>query len=155
MAPIAVAAALGMSAEAAFANPFVTLAGSWRGSGKVSPVGGVMERVNCRVGYQVSGSSVTQTINCAGTDYRISAVGNMTYSGGRITGFWRESNYGVGGSIRGTAKGGGAYIRISSDAFNGRMVIKVGGRSSHSVTITQFDPGSGRYIPLASMTLRR
>lgn len=152
---IALVAGAVLSSGAAHANPFKTLSGSWKGSGQVSPIGGRGERVNCRVGYQVSGGSINQTIRCAGTDYRISASGNLSLSGTTITGSWKESTYGVGGSVRGSAKGKGVYLRISSKEFNGRMVITVSGRSSHKVNITQFDAGTGRYLPLANMTLRR
>lgn len=151
----ALVAATLMSAGTASANPFKTLSGSWKGSGKVSPLGGRAERVSCRVGYQVSGGSITQTLRCAGTDYRISATGNLSLSGTTITGSWRESTYGVGGSVRGSAKGNGVYLRISSKEFNGRMVITLSNRSNHTVKITQFDAGSGKYTPLANMALKR
>lgn len=148
------AGALWAEAAVADPNPFSRLNGSWRGSGQVSPLGGASERVLCRVSYRVSGSKVSQSINCAGADYRINASGDITVSGGKLSGSWREQVYGVGGGVSGTAKGNSIFARISSDKFNGRMSIKAAG-SRHTVSITQFDPGSGKYTPMASITLRR
>ena len=141
--------------SAAEANPFSTLSGSWRGSGQVSPYGGKGERVNCRVGYSVSGAQITQSILCAGTDYKVNAKGKLTYAKGKVSGTWTEATYKVGGKVHGTAKPGAMFLRITGDAFSGRMAIKGGGGSSHTVHITQFDPGSGKYTTLANMSLSR
>lgn len=152
---VAFAMVTAMTTGAAQANPFSKLSGSWRGSGQVSPLGGQGERVRCRVGYSVSGASVTQSINCAGTDYRVNASGKLTYANGKVTGSWTESNYNVGGKVYGTAKPGQMYLRITGDAFSGRMAIKAAGGSRHTVHITQFDAGSGKYTTLANMSLSR
>lgn len=135
-------------------NPFSQLAGAWRGSGTVSPLGSHAERVLCRVSYDVSGNDTHQTMDCAGTDYRIIVSADLTVSGGKLSGRWSESNFGVSGRVGGIAKGNTIYVRISSEQFSGRMTIKAQG-NRHTVHISQFDAGSGRYSHMASITLRR
>ena len=67
-------------------NPFDQLKGYWRGGGTLTPKGGKPEKVSCRVTYNVAGSAVTQTMNCAGTDYKVNTTSKFTYSGGKISG---------------------------------------------------------------------
>lgn len=147
--------ALGLPAPVhADPNAFAALAGSWRGSGVVSPTGTQKERVLCRVTYTLSGSDMRQTMDCAGTDYKISVTSDLKIKQDAISGKWQETTYGIGGGVSGLARGNQIFIRISSQNFQGRMSIKVGG-DSHTVDITQFDPGSGQYTHMASITLRR
>ncbi len=135
-------------------NAFAALAGSWRGSGVVSPPGTQKERVLCRVTYTLSGSDVRQSMDCAGADYKISVTSDLKISQDSISGKWQETTYGIGGGVSGLARGNQIFVRISSQSFQGRMSIKVGG-DTHTVDITQFDPGSGQYTHMASITLRR
>lgn len=145
---------LPLTASARSENPFDDLKGSWRGSGTLSPLGGDQEHVSCRVSYNVSGASTTQTMTCAGTDYKVTTNANLSVSGGRISGSWSESLTGASGSVSGSAKNGKVRARISGDKFNGLMSINVSG-SSHSINITQFDSGSGRYRPVANVSLSK
>ncbi|MDH3581207.1 MAG: hypothetical protein OEM91_11350 [Hyphomicrobiales bacterium] len=138
----------------ALGNPFAELAGSWRGDGTLEPLGGDAERVVCRAKYDVSEAAVTQTIICAGTDYKINAVSNLTYSGGTLTGSWKEKNYGAGGGASGSVKGGRIYLRISGESFNARMSIDMSD-DQHTVTIKQFNAGNGEYRHVASLNLAR
>ncbi|MGI9384486.1 MAG: hypothetical protein ACR2PO_15135 [Methyloligellaceae bacterium] len=150
--------AIGAGASPASANAFNKLKGSWRGGGTVSPVGGASEKVACRVSYGVAGASVTQSITCAGTDYRISANASLklsnTKSAGSVSGSWRETIYNVGGGANGSFSGNRINVFISGDKFSGRMTISVKGRS-HTVSITQFDAGTGKYTSMANIRLRR
>ncbi len=136
------------------ASPFEKLEGSWRGAGTVSPLGGKGERVRCRVSYRVSGDNLTQKINCAGTDYRITASSDLTIDGTSISGSWQETSFGVGGDATGLAKGGSIFVRISSEDFSGRMSIQVAG-DRQTVRITQFDAGTGEYVTMAAISLSR
>ncbi|MGD9867621.1 MAG: hypothetical protein AB7U38_06450 [Hyphomicrobiales bacterium] len=141
-------------ADAAQANPFSVLAGNWQGSGTLEPMEGSKERVICRVNYSVSDSSINQSINCAGTDYRIDATGNFSYAEGKLSGHWSEANYGASGSATGTVTGSTVFVRINGDKFTGRMKFNLSG-SSHSVAIEQFNAGNGRYSTVADVSLRR
>lgn len=150
--------AFGASATPVSANAFNKLKGSWRGGGVVSPVGGASEKVACRVSYGVAGASVTQSITCAGTDYRINANAKLKLSSGRsvgkVSGSWRENTYNVGGGANGSYSTNRINVFISGEKFSGRMTINIRGRS-HTVSITQFDAGTGKYTNMANISLRR
>ena len=79
------------SAFSASANPFEKLKGNWSGSGTVDPLKGNPERVSCRATYKVEGAAVTQSMRCAGTEYKFDAHSNLTYEGGKISGAWNET----------------------------------------------------------------
>lgn len=138
----------------ALANPFAELSGSWKGDGTLEPLGGDAERVVCRAKYDVAAETVTQTIICAGTDYKINAVSNLTYSGGELSGSWNEKNYGASGGASGSVKGDTIYVRISGESFNARMSINMSD-DQHTVTIKQFNAGNGEYRHVASLNLAR
>lgn len=136
------------------ANPFAELSGSWQGDGMLEPLGGDSERVVCRAKYDVSDAAVIQTIICAGTDYKINAVSNLSYSGGKLSGSWNEKNYGVSGGASGSVRGDTIYVRISGETFNARMSIDMAS-DQHTVKIMQFNAGNGEYRHVASLNLAR
>jgi hypothetical protein len=135
-------------------NPFVLLNGYWSGGGTVTPQKGHAEKVSCRVTYSVAGSSVTQNMRCAGTDYKFNTSSKLTYSGGKISGSWSETTYDAAGTVSGTARGNTVHARISGDKFSGRMSINVSG-SRHTINIVQLDKASGSYRQAATISLRR
>ena len=128
------------------------LDGSWRGSGTVKPIGGQQERLSCRVRYQASSDKVAQNISCAGTDYRFEANANVTCNGDSISGSWSESIANNTGSASGKISGDKMNIEVTGPNFQGRIGVQVTG-SRHSLTINQFDPAAGRYVPVASVAL--
>ena len=142
------------AAPKAAGNPFDQLKGYWRGGGTVTPMNGKAEKVSCRVTYNVAGSTVSQTMRCAGTDYKINTSTKLTYKGGKISGSWNESTYDANGGVSGTANGNTIHARITGDKFSGRMSINISGKG-HSINIIQFNQGSGTYRPVASVSLRR
>ncbi len=135
-------------------NPFDLLNGYWSGGGTVVPGKGAPEKVSCKVTYNVAGSAITQNMRCAGTDYKFSTASKLTYSGGKISGSWSETNYDASGSVSGTAVGNTVHAVISGSKFTGRMSINVSG-SSHSINIVQLDPKTGSYRPAANVSLHR
>src|ERR1700687_55568 len=66
-------------------NPFDILKGYWSGGGTVTPNKGNAENVSCHVTYNVAGPSVSQTMRCAGTDYKFNTSSKLNYSGGKIS----------------------------------------------------------------------
>jgi hypothetical protein len=158
LAALILAAAFAAPAEAAApkaaGNPFDQLKGYWRGGGTVTPNNGNAEKVSCRVTYNVAGTNVSQTMNCAGTDYKINTRTKLTYKGGKISGSWNESTYDANGGVSGTANGNTIHARITGDKFSGRMSINISGKG-HSINIVQFNQGSGTYRPVASVSLHR
>jgi hypothetical protein len=135
-------------------NPLSLLNGYWTGGGRVTPLKGGAYSVSCRATYKVAGSSVTQNLRCSGGDYKFSTSSNFAYRGGRISGSWTESTYSATGSMSGTARGNSIRASISGDKFSGRMSINVSG-SRQTIYIVERDKGSGRYVPVASISLRR
>jgi hypothetical protein len=131
------------------------LDGAWRGSGTVQPIGGAKERISCRVSYKASGPRITQNISCAGTDYKIDAGANVSCNGSNVSGTWSEKTANNTGRITGAIKKGSLNIEIDGPNFQGRFAVKVASRSKHSLTITQFDPGAGRHVPVATIALSR
>jgi hypothetical protein len=134
-------------------NPFEQLAGYWKGSGDVAVVGGNRERIICRVTYRVSGSNVSQNMNCAGSDYKLQTVSQLTYANGRISGSWTESNFDAAGDVDGVARGNTIHANITGNKFSGRMSISISGRS-HTVNLTQLDR-QGQLRPVAVVSLSR
>jgi hypothetical protein len=156
--------AVGMGASvgqlAAACNPqaqslIKNLNGAWRGSGTVKPIGGAEERITCRVNYSGSGARVSQKISCAGTDYKFEAGADVNCDGDAVSGNWTEKVANNTGSVNGTISGEKLNLSVDGPNFKGRFAIKVSGSSKQSLTITQFDPGAGRYVAVATIALSR
>ncbi len=131
------------------------LKGAWRGSGTVKPIGGAEERIACRVHYNTSAARVDQKISCAGTDYKFDAGADVSCDGNDVSGIWNEKVANNTGQIKGKISGDHMNIEVDGPNFQGRFAVKVSGSSSHSLTITQFDPAAGRFVPVATVALTR
>jgi hypothetical protein len=130
------------------------LKGAWRGSGTVKPIGGSEERISCRVSYVSSTGQINQSIDCAGTDWKFKAGANVSCDGDKVSGSWNEQVANNSGSVKGSISGDRLNIEVDGPNFQGRFNVKVAG-SRHSLTITQFDPGAGRHVPVATISLSR
>jgi hypothetical protein len=135
-------------------NPFEQLSGVWKGGGTVTPVNGDAKKVACKVAYKVAGSTLSQNLRCAGTDYRIDATTKLTDKGGKIKGSWNESTYDANGGVIGTANDKTIHAKITGDKFSGRMSINVSD-ADHEINIMQFNETSGTYRPVASVSMHR
>lgn len=131
------------------------LNGAWRGSGTVKPIGGAEERISCRVNYAGATAHVSQKISCAGTDYKFEASAEVNCSGDTVSGNWTEKVANNTGGVNGTISGDKLNIEVDGPNFKGRFAIKVTGSSKQTLTITQFDPGAGRYVAVATIALSR
>lgn len=133
------------------------LEGRWRGHGTVTPIGGVAERILCRVSYATRsrGEGVVQSIDCAGTDYRIRAESSVMCQDSRLMGVWSENLAHNTGTVHGVIRGRRLNISFKGPNFQGRLAVHFASSRQHSVTILQFDPAKGRYVPIARMSLRR
>lgn len=136
------------------ASSLSNLNGYWSGGGRVSPLKGGAKNVSCRATYKVAGSNLTQNLRCSGSDYKFSTSFNVTMKGSRISGTWTESTYSASGRMSGTASGSSIRAAISGDKFSGRMSIKISG-SRQSIYIVELDKGSGRYVPVANLSLHK
>ena len=124
-------------------------------SGTVKPIGGAEERISCRVNYAGATAHVSQKISCAGTDYKFEASAEVNCSGDAVSGNWTEKVANNTGGVNGTISGDKLNIEVDRPNFKGRFAIKVTGSSKQSLTITQFDPGAGRYVAVATIALSR
>jgi hypothetical protein len=131
------------------------LKGAWRGSGTVKPIGGAQERISCRVDYRTTGPRVSQKISCAGTDYKFDASADVSCENNNVSGTWTEKVANNTGRVKGNINGKRMNIEVEGPNFQGRFAVKINGSSRHSLTITQFDPGVGRHVPVAEVSLRR
>lgn len=155
-------AAIGLAAGAASADCsseaqtlIKNLDGSWRGGGTVQPIGGAKERISCRVDYDAKGARIAQKISCAGTDYKFDADARVTCEGDAVKGTWTEKVANNTGSVTGDINGKRLNIEVDGPNFKGRFAVNVDSRTKHSLTITQFDPGAGRHVPVATIALGR
>jgi hypothetical protein len=131
------------------------LKGAWRGSGTVKPIGGAEERMSCRINYAISGPRVSQKISCAGTDYKFDAEADIACNDSNVTGTWSEKVANNTGRVKGNITGDRLNIEVDGPNFQGRFSVRVANASKHSLTITQFDPGAGRHVPVATVSLSR
>lgn len=138
----------------ASANPFEELKGSWRGGGSISPLGGAPERVSCRATYGGGSGALTQNLVCKAASFSLSINANMKVSNEKLSGSWSESFTGTNGSVSGLARGNLVLVRISGAKFNGRMNINVS-KGSHSLSLNQTQPGSGKLVPVANISMSR
>jgi len=136
------------------ASSLAGLNGYWSGGGKITPLKGGAYTVSCRATYKVAGSNLVQHLRCAGGDYKFSSSFTVTMRGSRISGSWTESTYSASGRMSGTASASSIRAAISGDKFSGRMSIRTSG-SRQSIYIVELDKGSGRYVPVASLSLRK
>jgi hypothetical protein len=136
------------------ASSLAGLNGYWSGGGKITPLKGGAYTVSCRATYKVAGSNLVQHLRCAGGDYKFSSSFTVTMRGSRISGSWTESTYSASGRMSGTASASSIRAAISGDKFSGRMSIRISG-SRQSIYIVELDKGSGRYVPVASLSLRK
>lgn len=133
------------------------LSGQWRGTGTVTPIGGQPERILCRISYAKTrgGQGLRQSINCAGTDYRIEASANVRCNGNSISGVWTENIASNTGRISGKLEGQRLRASFKGPNFEGRLSVNFASRGRHTVTISQFDPAKGRHVPVAQISLRK
>ena len=102
----------------------------------------------------MTGSTLSQNLRCAGTDYQIDATTKLTDKGGKIKGSWNEATYDANGGVTGTAKEKTIHAKISGDKFSGRMSINVSD-AGHEINIVQLNEDTGTYRPAASVSLHR
>ncbi len=132
------------------------LAGQWRGSGTVTPIGARQaERILCRISYTKTANGVRQVIDCAGTDYRIQASANVRCNGNSISGLWTENIANNTGRINGRLEGQRLRASFEGPNFQGRLSVNFARQGRHTVTISQFDPAKGRHVPVAEISLRK
>lgn len=117
------------------ASPFDRLGGSWSGSGTATFDGGQKERLSCNGYYRnQGGSKLNLALRCASPSNKIEVRGDLSLSGGQVSGTWEERTYNASGTVSGSASDSGISLGFSGSA-TGSMRVSVSG-SSQSVAIT-------------------
>jgi hypothetical protein len=152
---VAFAASLGMAiSAAAAANPFEELKGDWKGGGTVWLTDGKVKKVDCKATYKVSGSNLTQNLECTGDDYEIEAQLKLSDKGGKVKGSWNEVIYDASGAVSGKARPDIIRAAIRGDKFSGRMSLKVIDQG-HTINIVQLNEKTGTYRLASSLSFHR
>ena len=149
------ASAASAACEAGAQSLIDSLKGDWRGAGTVQPIGGAKERISCRVNYRTNGPSIAQQISCAGTDYKFDAGASVSCEGNKVTGTWNEQVANNTGRVTGNIRGKDLILEVAGPNFTGRFNVKFIADNRHTLTITQFDPGAGRQMPIATIALNK
>jgi hypothetical protein len=144
---------LAVSAKAA-GNPFDALKGDWKGGGTVWLTNGKVKEVDCKASYKVSGSNLTQNLECTGDDYEIEATLKLADKDGKVKGRWNEVIYDASGAVTGNAKPDIIRAIIRGDKFSGRLSLKVT-NGGHSINILQLNEKTGTYSLATSLKFSR
>ena len=127
----AVAAALGLSASAGYAQsrPFAGFDGAWSGNGTVSLSDGSTERIRCRADYKINGTGLglKQTLRCASDSYKFDLSSDVTSQGDRISGNWNEATRNIFGNLQGTAGGGKIDVLVEAPGFTANLMMRTNG----------------------------
>ena len=131
-----VLAAMTLPGSAALAaTPFDRLGGSWAGNGTATFEGGKSEKLRCNGYYRnEGGTKLGLAIRCASPSNKIEVRGDLTYSGGSVSGTWEERTYNAGGTASGSGSEAGINLSFSGSASGSMRVTVSGSRQSVSIT---------------------
>jgi hypothetical protein len=118
-------------------HPFATMAGAWTGGGNIDLTNDIHEKLRCRANYTYgqSNNSLALAIRCASDNYKFELTSDVTERGGLVSGNWKETAYGVSGSINGRVNGGRISAVAKGDSFTAALAVNTNG-NRQSVTIT-------------------
>ncbi len=123
-AALLLASLLSPAATAAPSGPFAALTGSWSGSGTINFKDGHTEALRCRADEAGGrGDTLQITLRCASDSYNFELSSDATYSGGAISGTWREATRNVGGDLTGHASGERIDIAARSQNFAANIAL--------------------------------
>lgn len=118
-------------------HPFAAVAGGWTGGGVISLTNDITERLRCRADHTFNkgASSLALNIRCASDNYKFELSSNVVERRGQITGQWKETGYGVSGSITGRVAGSRITATAQGDKFTSDIsVTTTGNRQTVSLT---------------------
>lgn len=137
-------------AMAASDNPFVSLAGTWSGSGTARFDEGKTESLRCKGYYTNNGNPNTLglSIRCANASAKVELRASLLDTNGAVTGSWEERTYNQSGTVQGRVTPTRMTLSITG-GINGTMTVAISG-SSHSVTVASSGPSfKGVHISLS------
>jgi hypothetical protein len=120
-------ALLAMALPVRAESPFVSLGGSWSGSGQITLDNGKTESIRCRGYYNNKGSDqLGLAIRCASASNKIEMRADLNYSGGSVSGTWEERTFNATGTITGKASASRLTMAISGGVA-GSMSVSLNG----------------------------
>lgn len=120
--------------NAAAANPFKKVSGSWRSAGATAVINGNKERIKCRASYNTPGRSLKMTLKCSGPGYFINVSVDARVIGSKVKGSWYESQFSKSGWISGRASKSRSNLSFGG-GIKGSMSVRLNSRSRHSIYI--------------------
>jgi len=118
-------------------HPFAAMAGGWTGGGIIQLTNDITERLRCRADhkYNQGASSLSLNIRCASDNYKFELSSDVVERRGQISGQWKETGYGVSGSISGRVAGNRITATATGDKFTSAIsVATTGNRQTVSLT---------------------
>ncbi|MFT3730085.1 MAG: hypothetical protein QM780_01495 [Hyphomicrobium sp.] len=133
-------AAYALPARAESDNPFVTLAGTWGGSGTARFDDGKTESLRCKGYYTNNGNphNLGLSIRCANASAKLELRANLVDTNGAVSGNWEERTYNQSGTVTGRATAGRMTLSITG-GITGTMTVAISG-GSHVVTVASSGP---------------
>ena len=98
---------------------------------------------------------INQVIACAGTDYKLEAMSQVTCIGSRLEGWFEDRTAHQSGRVSGEISGNYLFIEADSAGFKGNFKVTFKSENDHLVAITQADHATGLQVPVASIKLTR
>lgn len=135
---------------AADSDAISTLAGGWRGSGRIHYTDGTSEGISCTAYYRGGGRTLGLAIQCRSEKNPIHIRSKLQISGGKVSGNWEERTFNASGTTSGTVGRGSLHLNIAGGGFSGTMSVSFG-RSVHTVTVST----QGIAMKSASMNFKR
>jgi hypothetical protein len=135
------AGTVGLSTISASANPSLdALAGTWRGSGKISFEDGGTEDITCN-GYYKGAGNLSIVIRCKGNASSFELRSKLESNGDKVSGSWEERTFNATGDASGKASPGKLNVQFSG-SLTGSLDLSFSD-SSQSVTVSVGTQGSG------------
>ena len=138
--PLALLVLLAGSLQVASAAPqqvFGSMAGSWRGPGRIEFDEGSSEAIVCKAYYTTADQAnrLSIVLRCASRSNKIELRAKLAADGSNLTGTWEERTFNASGTVTGQATEREITLSIVGGGFTATMlVIQEGGHQSVSIT---------------------
>ena len=116
------------SASAASQGVFHSMAGSWKGPGRIELGKGGSEALLCKAYYTAKqGDLLGIAIRCASPSLKIELRAKLAVRGDQLIGSWEERTFNASGSVSGRAKDDEISLSIEGGGFTASMLVNHGG----------------------------
>lgn len=124
-------------ASAAPQDLFASMAGSWKGPGRIEFDGGASEALVCRAYYRTAqqANQLSIVLRCASQSNKIELRAKVATEGPGLTGTWEERTFNASGTATGQAMDGKIALSVDGGGFTATMLV-VQDSGQQSVFIT-------------------